>query len=399
MKFASLLLKFYFATLFNYAFAQIISARPHNYELREQLEVDSNRVLNVSDSYSLAVDGRLFRNFRGDEYYHGGYWVDAFAELRQIDPIRLNIRGMFYNPAASYGYSATSYFHALLGVSYIDRIGDFNLRGIFFDLDRQTLGAGLTLEDKEMSGLIAEISNDTFGFKYLVNGTGGYDHSGDIWYYEAFLFNRVLGLSTFKTNLRGKPFFNVFSIVPVGSYLEIAAEGSQRNLSYAGMASATVKSVSEMYTLKLKYQYRRYQESYADEIVSKIDYDSVSYEQRDYPVTNSMNIFSIDDNVTVNSIIFNGQAKLFKYENGARWIGLTENELYRFDYREREIKQGYFYKHSIGLCPIKYRDDCLMIYATNKSVHQKTPTIVNDLGNRFLFEKAYYLGAEARFRM
>jgi hypothetical protein len=100
------------------------SPRLTNADLAGQLAGDPSRILPQSSLLSLATDlhgfYRMADGYPG--YYHGGYWLDAFAELRPFAKLAVNARLIFYNPAFSYGALSSSYLQPLVSLSWTDNL-------------------------------------------------------------------------------------------------------------------------------------------------------------------------------------------------------------------------------------------------------------------------------------
>lgn len=374
-------------------------AYTRNADLRSQLKSEPYRVLPSSKLFAAAINGHLFYRladpFPG--YYHGGYWIDNFAEVNPWEKLAVNGKFVLYNPAASYGVAATSYIHPFVTVSWNDDLGrflpfDLQMKSNFFYLDRQTLGAGLTLEDKEMSGILLELVHGKLRLKFIQDGTGGYNINGDVHYLGLDFMENLLGVAIFDYEVNSPAFVTIFSSHPLIGDFSYFAELGRRRERYAGLLG--VKHQAEWtgyFSTRLKTQIRRYESGFADRIAGRIEHDYLSIEQEDKSFTNSENIFVWGDNVDVGSIELGFTLK------PAPWLRLdTDNEFYVFDFKDQPRESGYFYRHSIGVCPRSIASECGYIVASNKITSAMNPISYNDNRNVPFFSKRTYLGIEAR---
>ena len=131
------------------------SALP-NSNLKQELEVDSDRVLTKSNHVLFAVDGSAYQRFLGTkDFYHGtGYWLQFRTEVSPHELYKVNIRTIFYSGNSSSGYAAPIGFYNLLGLegSWPSKINGGVLSGRVLDIERQTVGRGLLIQDREFFG-------------------------------------------------------------------------------------------------------------------------------------------------------------------------------------------------------------------------------------------------------
>ena len=157
------------------AFGLYPSAPPNN-NLKSELEKDPHRKITTSiDWYSGAIDAHLYRRYLGTEdFYHGGgYWIQARNEFRHGNRFSLNVRSVFYSGSISEGYTKPTGNYHLFGFSgtYPGKVfgGTMKIRAI--DIERQTLGSGLMIEEKEIAGVVVTWQNGPTKFNLIGDGT------------------------------------------------------------------------------------------------------------------------------------------------------------------------------------------------------------------------------------
>ena len=386
-----------FLILINFVNVTYSKDRLTNHFLREQIIDDPSRVLPRNNYFIGSVDGHLFFRPGQTSYYHGGYWIDNFIEISPNENLRFNGRVTLLNPAASYGVTSDSSIHHFLGVTWRDNLQtiglfDADFTGIFFDLDRQTLGAGLTLQDKEMSGLLTDVEKGSFRFRFILDGTGGYNIRGDVLYMQIDWWDNLAGISAYSYEGGQQGFISLFSTHQykhLGHFLEI----SSRNGAMAYLAGIEMPYKRSWLTIESKLQTRGYGKDYAKGIKRQIEQDYLSIEQEDKDFTDSMNIFVIDDDVLVHAAKVNVRVNLH-----SKFGLMNNNEFAVFDYNNFNIKKYYFYKIGLFLCPRANNNECGEVFYSNKMTAAFANPKINDSRNTFNFEKTTYLGLAARFK-
>ena len=136
-----------------------------NDDIKNQVSNSPWRVLPKGENYALAADLHAFWNVNnnGDDYYHSGYWFNSFFEYQPEAQITLNLKLSIFNPSNSYGYNAPARIVPFMAATWSPPTFfemQFALKG--GDLGRVTIGAGLLVEEKEMSGLSSVLKSETF---------------------------------------------------------------------------------------------------------------------------------------------------------------------------------------------------------------------------------------------
>ena len=165
--------------------------RLRNHNVKEQLETQRVSHLPQSEKLSLASDVYLWKYWPDTvSYYHGpGFWTETFAEYRPASTFTVNLKILAANGSSSFGYNAASGIRPFIGLSWNPKLSDdgWEMLVRFFDLDRETLGAGLFFQDREMSGGYLSIHNERWFFDFRLPGTSVLNLSGDLYSSEFFL--------------------------------------------------------------------------------------------------------------------------------------------------------------------------------------------------------------------
>jgi hypothetical protein len=361
----------------------------NNMNLDEQWAGQDYRVLPKLDDTTMGINGFLFKPFVQSEYidqndYHGnGYWVDVFAEFRQIEDVEVNLKLTLYNGTSSFGYSQASYVHNLVGVSWKPRLlENVHTFGRYFDLGRQTFASGLLLDNVEMSGALGEIYNDWLRLKIVINGSGGYFTTGDLYYGQIDLWKNIIGIH-WEQNFRDKndieqtssggavlvdqadPTYGLFSHYEwfdgFKSFLEYTAERDGE----AGLAKLTYDQTFGDFTVNLVGQYRRYEDEFLGEYVRITRRAYMTPEHWFLPYTDFLNIYQVDDNVTVGS----GEINVtWKFHDQYEFESL--NEFGTFDYEDADEKDEFhFWRNSFVHYPVKGKPHKILLYVANKTLY------------------------------
>jgi hypothetical protein len=382
-------------------------ARTINTDLKKQIADDDDRRLPQGQDYSLAIDGFAFMNPPTD-YYHSGTWIGSFLELRHVPQMTLNLKLAATNPSVSYGTDSGAQLQAFIGITGKHDIGPVKIHIQAGDLDRQTIGAGLTFDELEMGGAIFDMSYETFKLRVMKHGTGGYTYCGDIDYVEIGALNGLFAAYTMQTSgsdrckgpsydetVIGKDFIGAYSRHE-WSYFSYAIEGAQRNDANSGMikvnSNVPLRSWGD---LDLTLQARRYQKGFAAGYIGKIYRDFESIEQIDKSFTNTQNIFIEGDNVHVHS----GRADLFLLPENLVRIS-SRNEFGAFDFEEGRFRRFYLFHHATSYCPNRGRDDCLSLgYANIVLRHRDFAAMSSNAGREPFYYSDRHWRVEAKFRL
>lgn len=382
------------------------SALPNNH-LGSEIQDEKDRKIPKGDWFSAAVDGHSYlRTLGRKDFYHGiGYWIQARTEFRPHDSFHLNVRSIFYSGSFSGGYTEPTGYYHLFGLYGLwpEPVAGGKFEGRAMDIERQTIGQGLMIEEREMAGVWFKWSRDDHYIRLLGEGTGGLLLSDDLANLEFQTFGGFFGAGVIswtasdQSNLpkNRAPLYYVTSSHGIGHGVGYFAEVGSRHSKYAGLFG--FKSENEFGWLKLKsrIQGRYYDDNFGDEFVGAIQQMYVSYDQYDKRFTNVANVFVTDDNVYVYSLVFD-----LDYEFSQNWVAQARNEVGQFDYKQADDKKFYFYRVGVTYFLIHDRKESLTIFASNKVLMDSysRPPSNYSLTNLPLFYEANFVGFEATFR-
>jgi hypothetical protein len=396
---------------FAHATTPVYFDHTRNEDLKSQLADQPWRVFPKPDQYSFAADTYLYKPSNTGYYYHGtGYWVNLLGEARPHPDITLNLKLAAYNGASSYGYGHTDFIQPFFGLTWTPKFLPENWKLYFryFDLDRQMLGAGLLLEDKEMNGLIGSLSYSDWRYKGVIDGTGGYYNSGDLIYQQFDWLNNRLGVSATFISYTGHDVLesdngdarkapqkvgyvttSLFSIIPWNQNWITRAEVGLRNGTFGELAAIKWQtSPGKSWGVSIEPEARYYGQRFGDQLSHYVRHDYVSPEIEDESFVEGRNILAAGDSVTVLATRVDAEWRVTP-----RTLLASSNEVYSMDYVHKRIS-GYYYKQGAGLCPYLDRPhDCLMFIVGNKIVNAHDPFGAD--GPAYSFARHTYIGANA----
>jgi hypothetical protein len=163
------------------------------YFYRTNPYVSRSKIIDLGSGSSMIVPGEFV-------YYHGGYWLDTFAQIQPHEEFALNVQLALEQGASSYGTTAETRVLPFVAFKW-ERTWNEGLSTQVqgFDLGAQTLGSGLILEEKRMSGMRNEIRSGDLRFVHMLEGTSSFQIDGDLWYLQADWKQERLGLYTLST--------------------------------------------------------------------------------------------------------------------------------------------------------------------------------------------------------
>lgn len=383
------------------------SALPNN-NLGEEIKDQSDRLIPKIDWFSAAVDGQVyFRNLEVNDFYHGaGYWIQARTEFRPSEMFTLNVRSIFYAGSISGGYTKPTGQYNLFGfsVQLPQTILGGKVSGRAIDIERQTIGHGLFIEEKEMAGVWFKWARDDHFVKILKEGTGGFVFADDLNSLEVSLYGGYIGAgSIFWTassqssmSSNRKPFYFLNSAHTLGANIDYFVEAGIRYSKYAAMAGLKSAGTTGRLKYKTRLQARVFQDGVGEEFVGMIDNMYISYDQYDKRFSNTGNLFVEDDKAVMYSLVAD-----FDYELNQDWSLQSKNEIGTFDYKNTQNKNFYFYRAGVTYFPMIDRQESLTFFASNKVLtdsFSRPPSEYTVGMNLPLFRQCHFIGAEANFR-
>ncbi len=378
-----------------------------NANLREELESDPNRLIPLTEHFAFAVDGdAYFRDTAGVDFYHGfGYWLQARSEARISEWFKGNLRSIFYAGSVNGGYAEPSGSYHLFAFTFEPPEEVFGAK-LFLragDLDRQTVGEGLFVQNKEMNGAYLRWSTEREGLLFRADGTGVLKAQGDTFNVESWLFNGLAGLGVVfwsheigfdnSPGTRG-PYWYLFSRARFDWFSYGAEYGSRDGISAALLALKAEKEIGP-WKADVKIEGRRYNSGIGGSFTRFIEQQYVSYDQLDKSYTDALNVFVVDDDADVGAVHFN----LF-WRISPRWRLSSLNETGQFAYRSFGRIEYYFFRHGIDFCPAQEREDCLGAFFSNKILADSfaRPPAQTSRSKEPLFQSFPFFGIEGRFK-
>ena len=407
-----------------------------NSDLAEEISTQDYRNLkNVTDWFSAAIDGRVYRNSLGaKDFYHGnGYMLNLRTEIKVEDYYTLNFKSLFLSGSSSYGYedpSTDNHFLAL-STSYFSKFIPGHLILKTGDLGRVTLGLGIMVQEKETNGYAATWKYKDFTYQETSFGTSGLKGPGDLDSIEIFYKEKLMGLSAlfwsdetdsddfmegnledfsyeqeyiFKKDM-ANPLVSIFSKYNFFSNTSIYTELSSRNEVFGGLIGLNADQKVSSLNIHWNLEYRRYDKGFAAGFSNDIDHEYVTYDQLDKKFTNPINIFSYDDGVSVSSATFN--IEYFVNDNFA-FYSLNEFNNFHFgsvpkedmtwnnNYPTRSERtfDVFFYKMGAAIYPKAERPDLFTFFISNKALGLSSKEKGSKL-NLPLNHEFTYFGTEA----
>ncbi len=368
-----------------------------NSQLREQLESETDRVLPKTEYFSFAIDGLAYLRSTGDrEFYHGvGYWAQVRTEAQMNPKFRANLRTLLYAGSVSYGYASPSnQFHILGLTGEFD--GPFESQGKLraLDLERQTWGQGILVEDKEMNGLWLQFQTSEAEVNMRVNGTGTFYISDDTYNTELALWDGKLrgGLIEWSEAEVSLPYLGVdFS----GDVFSLKAEGIEYKDTRASLVKLGMSFEENFWTMQCNLVSRQYSNGFLDLFVGKIQHEYISFDQYNKRMNNALNILSYDNHVQASSLNL-----LFDYAVTDQYKIYIDSEVGIFDFQDRDDRKYGFYRAGVAYFPFVPRQDIVQFYVSNKVMDNTGATRPSgrSIANSPLFFEHNHFGFETSFR-
>lgn len=390
--------------------AEAYLAYNHNRNVREEVQSQPFRIFPGSEKWAFAVDADFFKplflnNLNSEryvyDYYHGnGFWMDGRFEFAPVQNLIFNIKSTLTQGTSSNGPGYLFVPYARVGVTYRFLSSDIQNEFRLSDVDRQTVGLGLFVEDKIVNGAYWKSEWAGAQFKFLVDGTGNFKLDGGLYAAELSIANGGLGGSifVFETERYGdyttSPTGTVFTRWGGGN-LRAGFEGAFNYRAYAGMGYLDWKWSSEPWTIRFKPQARYYGSKIMGNLPGNIENIYVAYEMNDLPFLNFMSLMSKGDDVIAYGALLN-----IAYRPNHFYQLFFEGEPVYFDFVKQENYRYPFFRTGFKLFPMVGREDSLGFLIGNKFLSASsnsfgfrrytTPTDV-DLENRTIFVEQFYM--------
>ncbi len=407
MKRISYLLSFIILA-FNVARADYPAAKL-NQHVCEEVKDQKDRLIPRKEWICASVDGQAYARTEGSRnFYHGvGHWTQVRTEVSWDKNVALNFRTIVFAGSSSNGYAEPTgnYTLASFKFTFPQKIlgGTASIRA--GDLDRQTVGAGLFIQERESNGGIVVWDFESAQFMFRQESTGYFMKDDDVSNPELSFFNKKVGVGSvifyppqdkLIMDHTRDPYHYLFTSFSLNEF-DIGSEVGTRN----GTVAAMGKVQKELYALGMTFQTglqaRMYKDGFAKDIERQIENQYVSYDQLNKAYTNTMSIFAYDDNVNVYAANFN-----ILYEWSHTHRGGLYNEFASFAYKDIEQQVKNFYRLEYDYYPFSAREDHFAFFISNKILRQSQsyakPPSQRATGSVPLFKKYDAAGIEARFR-
>ena len=390
-------------------------ALPNSF-LQEEHFNQTDRKIPKVDWFTAAVDGHAYMRLVGrEDFYHGfGYWVQGRTEFRPREKVHINIRSIFYSGSISGGYTEPTGQYHLFGfyVLWPDLIAGGTLEGRVIDIERQTVGQGLMIQDKEMAGAWFKWKRDTHAVTLRGDGTGSLIKQDDMMNIQIDLYEQSFSLGTVywiggesQTGLgeNRKPHTYLSSAhnligKSLSYYLEVGVRDlpyGQSGKSYAGLLGLKSEVQLEQLKLNSRIQGRYYDRNYSQFFANEISQTYVSYDQYDKRFDNPSNILLQPGRVSTYSAVLDAD-----YEFSHHWSVHMRNEAVYMDY-ETDDSKYYFYRYGFSYRPYPDTAETITFFASNKVINANLdarPPWYDARNMARLFNEVDFIGAEASFR-
>ena len=347
-----------------------------NAQLIEEVTNEPYRILPRNPHYTFAVDADFFKpaflpcldfSYCYADYYHGnGYWLTARAEFKPVPNITLNVKTVFTHGNSSGGLGRFALIYPLVGVTLEKDIFGLHWETRLSEIGRQTIGAGLFIEQKETEGGYFLISRDFVKYKLMVDGTGSYNINGGVIAMELSLWNGLLGITSMFNEV--DPAFNppmyigtLYSKSDPEEGFGYGVEVGGDELNWAGMAYFQYRQKWDKLQIWVKPQFRHYGSHVVGQVAKNVTSTYMSYDQNDKPYTNFQDIFAMGDSVNTYSTQLNADYRVSPF------YGLfAETEGFDFDYLDDHAFKSFFYRAGVKFYPIPNRNEEVGVQIGNK---------------------------------
>lgn len=254
---------------FDQAYAGYASPRP-NHDLRQELEGDPDRLIPSFEYFSFAVDGEAWLRALGvQDFYHGvGAWLQIRSEVRPHPFFTINVRTIPYWGSSSEGYAEPGGLYSLIGLTGVwpEPMLGAKLKIRIIDIERQTYGAGLLVQDRETNGAFVEWAWEHHRFRLVGDSTGALAWDDDMGAAEATLWNGWLGAGLLEWTDKDQahleknrsPYSYIFSRPEtIGPFL-FALEAGRRGHGEGFLLALGSSYQGESFSARIKIEGRQY---------------------------------------------------------------------------------------------------------------------------------------------
>jgi hypothetical protein len=355
------------STLVSRAYAYLAYAP--NANLQEEVNSNPYRILPKSEHFSFALDadfykpvfwgGNNFIYYKYDFYHGNGYWADLRGEFKANSNFAVNVKTTLTHGTSSNGPTYLALIVPHVGITYRQQgfLG-FDWETRLSDIDRQTVGTGLFIEDKETDGGYAIAKQGIFTGKLMVDGTGSFTLDGGVIALDFNLWDGLLGGTTLiqETETPIQPAQVMSTVYSRHEWknegLGFAAEYGGDQAAKAGMVSVKYETDFDRLHLFVKPQFRSYGRGILGSLPRHIEHNYVSYDQNDKPFTNLMDIFAFGDHVETYTAMIN-----LEFAVNIFYHLYVESEFIDFKYHDVQEIHEAFFRTGVKFFPFKDRPE------------------------------------------
>jgi hypothetical protein len=355
---------------------------PRNLDLAAEVEGKPYRILPHTQYYTFAIDGDFFKpafiknnndNYYRYDFYHGnGYWMALRAEFKPVPDLVLNLKTDFTHGTSSNGPTYQALIIPHLGLTFRQKLLGFDGEARLSNIDRQTIGAGVFIDQKETDGGYVTLKHNDFFAKLMVDGTGSFRMEGGLVALDVSFMQQILG-ATFliqETNTEFNPPNNIGTLYSKKNWdngLGYAVEVGGHQAAWAGLAFIKFQKQIGSLNFLIKPEARYYGSQILGSVPGNINHNYVSYDQNDKPFTSAMNILSYGDHVKT----YSGLLRL-EYRFNSFYQIYGENELIQLQRMGRDTIQSDYFRAGFKLYPFKGREDEFGFLIGNKYLNAST---------------------------
>jgi hypothetical protein len=348
-----------------------------NANIEEEVESHQYRVMPRTEHFFFALDADFFKpvfwggnnfNYYKYDFYHGnGYWLDLRSEFKPNSDFAINLKTSVTHGTSSNGptYLALIVPHA--GITYRQQgfLG-FDWESRLSDIDRQTVGTGLFIEDKETEGGYVVAQRGDFTGKVMVDGTGSFTLDGGIIGIDFSMWQGLVGMTTIiqETETSISPSQLTGTIYSKQNYRDgfgYGVEFGGDQVALAGLAYLKYETDFDRLHIMFKPQFRSYGLGVLGGLPGHVEPNYVSYDQNDKPFTNVMDIFAFGDHVETYSAQLNAE-----YAFNVFYHTFVGSEFIDYKYHDREEIHEMFFRAGFKFFPFKTRQDEFGFLVGNK---------------------------------
>ena len=348
-----------------------------NANLQEEVEAHPYRILPKSEHLFLAVDADFFKpvfmgpndfNYYKYDFYHGnGYWMDIRSEFKANEDFAVNFKASVTHGTSSNGPTYLALIIPHVGITYRQHgfLG-FDWESRLSDIDRQTVGTGLFIEDKETDGGYVIAKRDQFVGKVMVDGTGSFTLDGGVIGIDLSMWDGLIGMTTLIQETGTATHQAEFTSTAYTRHawksgLGYGAEYGGDQIAKAGLVYAKYEADIERLHVMIKPQFRTYGKGVLGGLPGHVEQNYVSYDQNDKPYTNVMDIFAMGDNVQTYSAQVNAE-----YAVNIFYHVFAESEFLDYKYHDVDPFSAVFFRAGVKFFPFKDRADEFGFLVGNK---------------------------------